>query len=352
MNAVDVHVHVAVAEILRDAAPDETWRPQVETTADGRPVVTLGESRIRSMVGPFTDLDAVLADRSAIGIDGVLLCPWVALLYPQAAPQDALERCRLQNGGLARMRAQAPDRVHVLGAIPMQDPELAAAELAALMGSGAFAGVEVTASVAGVSIGDPRFEPVWDAASEHDALVFVHPATRGFRDPAFSEHYLWNLVGNPMETTLAAAHLVLGGTMTRHPGLRMLLAHGGGAILGLSGRLRHGQATVAAAGPAPAEPAMAADAAVRSRFLFDSVTHDPALLAGLVAAVGPSRVLLGSDHPFDMADPDPVATVRAARLGSEVEHAVLAGNAARELRTTASREPRTTRPPRNRAADG
>jgi len=345
MNAVDVHVHVAVPEILRDAAPNETWRPLIETGADGRPVVTLGDTRIRSMVGPFTELDAVLADRAALGIDGILLCPWVALLYPQAAPLQALERCRLQNTGLARMRAQAPDRVSVLAAIPMQDPELAAAELAALMAGGEFAGVEVTASVDGISIGDPRFEPVWSAAAEHDALVFVHPATRGFRDPAFSEHYLWNLVGNPMETTLAAAHLVLGGTMTRHPRLRMLLAHGGGAILALSGRLRHGQAAVSTAGPPAAEPAGAADAVVRNRFLFDTVTHDPSLLAGLVAAVGANRVLLGSDHPFDMADPDPVATVRAARLGAEGEHAILGGNAARELRTASPKgEPNGRRP--------
>ena len=341
MNAVDVHVHVAVTEILRDAAPDETWRPSVGTDDDGRTVVTLGDARIRSLIGPFTELDAILADRGALGIDGVVLCPWVALLYPQAAPQEALERCRLQNAGLARMRRRAPDRVSALGAIPMQDPELATAELVALMATGEFAGVEVTASVDGVSIGDPRFEPVWRAATDHDALVFVHPATRGFRDPTFSAHYLWNLVGNPMETTVAAAHLVLGGTMTRHPGLRMLLAHAGGAILGLSGRLRHGQAAVAAAGPAPAEPSMAADAVVKNRFLFDTVTHDPRLLADLVEHVGAERVLLGSDHPFDMADPDPVATVRAAQLGAEAEHAILAGNAARELRTgpTPTEEP-------------
>lgn len=345
MNAVDVHVHVAVPEILRDAAPNETWRPSVEAGDDGRPVVTLGDTRIRSMVGPFTELDAVLADRAALGIDGVLLCPWVALLYPQAAPQEALERCRLQNAGLARMRAQSPDRVNVLGAIPMQAPELAAAELATLMAGGAFAGVEVTASVDGVSIGDARFDPIWSAAAEHDALVFVHPATRGFSDPVFSEHYLWNLVGNPMETTVAAAHLVLGGTMTRHPSLRVLLAHGGGAILALSGRLRHGQAAVAGAGPPAADPAAAADAIVRQRFLFDTITHDPLLLAGLVATVGAERVLLGSDHPFDMADSDPVATVRAARLGAQAEHAVLAGNVTRELRTAIPRgEPDGRRP--------
>ena len=131
-----------------------------------------------------------------------------------------------------------------------------------------------------------------------------------------------------METTVAAAHLVLTGTLARHPDLRILLAHGGGAIVALSGRIRHGQATVAAAGPVPAA---AADAEIRRRFLYDSVVHDPQLLRMLVEVVGSERVLLGSDYPFDMADPDPVATVRAAGLSDGDSEALLWGNAMREL---------------------
>ncbi len=189
-------------------------------------------------------------------------------------------------------------------------------------------GVEVTASVNGEYLGDERFEPFWAAAEACDALVFIHPTTRGFPVEVFDQHYLWNLVGNPMETTIAAAHLVVSGTMERHPGLRVLLAHGGGAIVTLRGRIRHGQEAVAAVGPPLSESANG----VIGRFLFDTVTHDPGLLRSLVEAVGADRVLLGSDYPFDMADPDPVATVRAAGLGEDAELALLAGNAARELR--------------------
>ena len=133
-----------------------------------------------------------------------------------------------------------------------------------------------------------------------------------------------------METTLAAAHLVLSGVMTRHPRLRVLLAHGGGAIVALAGRLRHGQQQIAAAGPPSAAPEQAADAVIR-RFLFDTVTHDARLLADLIAYVGADRVLLGSDYPFDMADPDPVATVRRAGLDADDRAAVLHRNAEREL---------------------
>jgi aminocarboxymuconate-semialdehyde decarboxylase len=326
MTAIDAHVHVIVPELLREAAPGERWRPSVRRV-DDRQVVELAGRTVSSVSGEFVDLERILAAEASAGIDRVLLCPWVALLFYDVDAAEGLRRCRLQNQGLARLRAEHPDRVSVLGAVPLQDPSLAATELKALMASGDFAGVEVTASVAGTYLGDPRFEPFWAAAERTRALVFVHPTTRGFSEPAFGEHYLHNLVGNPMETTLAAAHMVLGGVMERHPDLNVLLAHGGGAIVSLRGRLRRGHEAVAAAG---GELQEAADRSIR-RFLFDSITHDPAILRALVEAVGADRVLLGSDYPFDMADPDPVGTVRAAGLGAAEEAALLGGNAERLL---------------------
>jgi aminocarboxymuconate-semialdehyde decarboxylase len=321
---------VIVSELLRDAGSRESWRPNIYRDG-GRQVVELEGVRVSSAVREFVELDDILATLERAEIQAVLLSPWVPLLYYGADPRDGLARCRLQNSGLARLREHNPGRVSVLGAVPLQDPHLAAHELEQLMATRAFAGVEVTTSVNGDYLGDPRFEPFWSAAEEHDALVFVHPTTRGLPIETLDHHYLWNLVGNPIETTIAAAHLVLAGTMGRHPHLRVLLAHGGGAIVALGGRLGHGQQTVAAAGPAPGDPAHAAQTLIR-RFLFDTITHDPQQLRALVDAVGADRVLLGSDYPFDMADPDPVATVRAAGLGECAEHALLSGNAARELK--------------------
>jgi aminocarboxymuconate-semialdehyde decarboxylase len=336
MTAIDVHAHVIVPELLRSSAPGEAWRPSV-LREDGNQVVELGGARIRSMVGEAVDVDEIVAAQSRAGIGATLLCPWVPLLFYDVEPGAALERCRLQNAGLARLHAVHPERVRVLGAVPLQDPELAAVELERLMGIDGFAGVEVTTSVNGIPLGDDRFDPFWSAAERSGAVVFIHPTTRGVAAPALEQRYLWNLVGNPMETTIAAAHLVLTGTLARHPDLRLLLAHGGGAIVALSGRLRHGQATVAAAGPAPD---VAADVEIRRRFLFDSVVHDPHLLRILVELVGSERVLLGSDYPFDMADPDPVATVRAAGLSDGDERALLCGNAMRELGVLTTNERR------------
>jgi aminocarboxymuconate-semialdehyde decarboxylase len=116
----------------------------------------------------------------------------------------------------------------------------------------------------------------------------------------------------------------MSGTMERHPDLRVLLAHAGGAIVALRGRLRHGRDAVAVAAP---ELRLSPDELV-GRFLFDSITHDPALLRALVDLVGADRVLLGTDYPFDMADADAVGTVRAAGLSAADERAVLGANAA------------------------
>jgi len=190
------------------------------------------------------------------------------------------------------------------------------------MADGVLRGVEVAASVGGRFLGDDAFEPFWAAAEETGALVFVHPTTRGSSAPA--EHYLWNTVGNPLETTVTAAHLVMTGTLERHPGLKVLLAHGGGAILALRGRLTHAHSFQP---QAQARLRESPEASLR-RLYYDTVVHDAALLRALVETVGADRVVLGSDHPFDMGDLRPADSVRAAGLQPADEAAVLGGNAA------------------------
>jgi aminocarboxymuconate-semialdehyde decarboxylase len=320
---VDAHAHVIVPEILRGGGGEE-WRPRVRRDGEAW-VVEFAGREIRAMVNEMIDVEAILATQARSGVDGVVLSPWVPLLFPEAEPAAGLERCQIQNEALGALVDQHPGGVAALGAVPLQDPELAAGELRSLLRDGRLAGVEITASAGGVYVGDPRFEPFWEAAEETGALVFIHPTTRGFSDPAFGRHYLWNTVGNPLETTIAAAQLVMAGVMERHPALRVLLAHGGGAVLALRGRLCHAHGFQ----PQAREDLRESPVESLRRFFFDTVTHDRELLAALVEFAGPERVVLGSDYPFDMADPDPVASVRALGLGTEHERAVLGRNAAR-----------------------
>lgn len=315
-----------VPEILRNGRNGgDGWRPRVRREG-GEQVVEFGGREVRSMTREVVDVETILASQARLGVDRMLLSPWVPLLFGDAEPEACLERCRIQNEALAAIARATPDRAAALGAVPLQAPELAAAELRALSATG-LAGVEITASVGGVYVGDPRFEPFWEAAAATGALVFIHPTTRGFDEAVFGEHYLWNTVGNPLETTIAAAQMTMAGVMERHRSLRVLLAHGGGAIAALRGRLRHAHTFQPEARSRLGE---SPPSSIR-RFHFDTVTHDPDLLRALIAWAGYDQVLLGSDYPFDMADPDPVALVRSLGLDPERATAVLGGNATRLL---------------------
>jgi aminocarboxymuconate-semialdehyde decarboxylase len=326
MTVVDFHAHVIVPEILRDAAPDERWRPSVTRDEQG-PVLEFGGNAVRSVVNEFVDVDGILAAQDAAGIDRVVLCPWVPLLYYGAEPQESLRRGRLQNDALSEIVRARGDRISGLGAVPLQDPELAAAELREIMAAGVLSGVEVAASVRGDYLGHERFEPFWAAAEETGAVVFIHPGKHGYEASALADHYMWNTVGNPVETALTAAHMVMSGVLERHPELRVLLAHGGGVLLSLRGRLRHGHEAVPAARTRLTE---SPEESLR-RFYYDTVTHDADLLRQLADFAGADRVLLGSDYPFDMADADPAATVRGCGFDAETEAAILGGNAERLL---------------------
>jgi aminocarboxymuconate-semialdehyde decarboxylase len=264
-------------------------------------------------------------------VSHLLLSPWIMLCPVEAELDEAQRICDIQNEGLAR--ASARDNVIALGAVPLQDAALAARELAALMDVPGLRGAEIPASVAGACLGDDRFLPFWEAAEATGALIFVHPTTRGLAgQPALDARYLWNSVGNPLETAITAAHLVTAGVLERFPRLRILLAHGGGGLHAVRGRLRRAHhVRPEAAAQAPAGP----DVSLR-RFYYDSLTHDQGLLAGLVDYAGAGHVLLGSDRPFDMGTDDPAGEVRALGLGPG-EQLILGGNAARLLGLEAAR---------------
>jgi aminocarboxymuconate-semialdehyde decarboxylase len=263
-----------------------------------------------------------LQTQDAAGVERVLLCPWVSLLRYDAKPQEGLRLSRIYNEALSRLAQAHPNRVSALGTVPLQDPELAARELETVMEEPGLHGVEIAASVNGLYLGADHFAPFWAAAEATGALVFVHPTTRGFGIPALNDFYLWNTTGNPLETTITAAHLIMAGVMERHPRLKLLLAHGGGAILSLRGRLRHAHSFQP---QARAQLAESPEDSLR-RFYFDTVTHDSTLLQALIDYAGVDHVLLGSDYPFDMGVERPAEIVRALGLPPTDEAKILGGN--------------------------
>jgi aminocarboxymuconate-semialdehyde decarboxylase len=300
MTVVDAHAHVIVPGLGVEVRWDDRGQ-----------VVELGGKAIRAAVREFVDLGKILEEQDRAGVDRVVLCPWVNLVGRETARQ---------NEGLA---ALVGPRVAVLGTVDLERPD----ELVELMQDGRFSGVEVAASVDGDYLGHDRFADFWAAAEETGALVFVHPTTRGFGIEALDDYYLWNTAGNPLETTITAAHLVMAGVLERHPELGILLAHAGGAILSLRGRLRHSHTFQ------PDARSRLTESPVDSirRFYLDTVTHDPTLLRAAIEFAGAERVLLGSDYPFDMGLERPAEPVRELGLDPQDEAAILGGNALRLL---------------------
>ncbi len=321
---IDAHCHVIVGEMTKAGVPAD-WRPAVDRV-DGRYRLTFRGREINSVLGEFTDVAVMLSQAATTGVDHLLLSPWINLVPVDATPEEARLICQVQNEALAAVAAAHPGRVSAVGAVALQDPGLAARQLTGLVAVGGLCGVEIPSSAGGRYLGDEFFLPFWEAAAETGALVFIHPATHGFGVPALGGYYLWNSVGNPLETAVTAAHIAVAGVLERYPDLRILLAHGGGALPIVRGRLRR---AFAIRQEARARCQAGPDESLR-RFYYDTVTHDRDLLADLIRYAGAEQVLLGSDRPFDMGTDHPVEEVRALGLGAD-EELVLAGNAARLL---------------------
>jgi aminocarboxymuconate-semialdehyde decarboxylase len=292
---VDAHAHVIVPGLGAEVAWDERGQ-----------VVRYGGREIRSARREFSELGRILEEQDRAGVDVVVLAPWVNLCGVE------VER---QNEALADL---VGERVAALGTVDVERPE----QLVDLMRDGRLSGVEIPAAPGGDYLGHERFRDFWAAAQATRALVFVHPSTRGFGLPVLEEHYLWNTVGNPVETTVTAAHMVGAGVMDAFPDLRVLLAHGGGVLPSLRGRLAHEQTVH--------PPGRDVLGAIR-HFHVDTVVHDVEVLRDLVDFFGAERVLLGSDYPFDMGVERPAEIVRDLGLPAQQEAAILAGNARRLL---------------------
>jgi len=259
----------------------------------------------------FRELDQLLENVRDVGLTEVVLSPQINLCAENFEGTEALARAEDYNEPLLRAAAERPE-VKVLGTVPLREPEEAARVLAELMAEPGCAGVEVSPIVGGHLLGDDLFESFWAAAAQTHALVFVHPTQRGFDMASLKPWMLWNTVGNPTETAMAAASLVMSGTIERHPRLRVLLAHGGGSVPALRGRLEHAFNTMPPARERITQP----PGVYLRRFLYDTVVHDAELLRQLVSWVGAGSVVLGSDYPYGMGTLDPVGFVRSAGLES------------------------------------
>ena len=266
-----------------------------------------------------------LADMDRLGIDVQAISPSPGQYFYFTDPETGREAARAVNDGMAEAVAAHPDRLVGMGTVPLQEPEMAVAELRRCVTELDLRGVEINSHVAGRDLHDPALRPFFAAAEELGVLVFLHPL--GFTHAQrMSEYYFNNLIGNPLESTLAVGHLIFGGVLDAYPGLKLCVAHGGGYLPAYCGRMDHGwRARADCSEHCAHEPS-----SYLKKLWFDTLVFDRTELDNLVHTFGPDRLCLGSDYPFDMSEPDPVGF--HADLDEDVRAKILGLNAAALLR--------------------
>jgi len=321
---VDVHVHFLSPHAL-DVARKAPDRCGVRVVDGPRPSLVVGaEPQTRPLLEPLYTLDRHLTFLAGAGIDAAVFGPLMDVAGYSLAPSQAAAWSRLQNEGLAASLGAIGGRHRGLATVPLQDPKLAAEELRVAVRQLGLRGAMIDPNALGRPLGDRAFDPFWQAATELGAPIVLHPFLLEAVE-RFGRHYLHNLVGYPFETTLAAGSLILGGTLDRFPGLEIVLVHGGGFLPYHIGRFDRAHST---RDEARVDGAGQPTGYLR-RFHYDTLVQLPQALAYLVDLVGADRVLLGSDHPFWMGDPEPVGIVRRADLTPDAQRLILGDNAVR-----------------------
>src|SRR6185437_6424916 len=243
-------------------------------------------------------------------------------LYNQDASLGAMT-ATIQNDQIAKLVKQNPQRFIGIATLPMQAPEKAADELKRAMTKLGLRGTMFASNIMGKNLDDPSFEPVWATAEELGAFVFIHPNNVAGAD-RLKSYYLQNLIGNPLDTTIAAACLLFGGVLDRYPKLKFMLAHGGGFTPYQAARWEHGWKVR----PEPKKNIAKQPADIAKRFMYDTILHSGKTLEAMIGLVGAGNVLLGSDYPYDMAMLDCVAHVRSLKISDSDKTAILGGHAA------------------------
>ncbi len=325
-RTLDIHTHVLTEEmigLLGKEAPKVA--PRMTAIDADSFVLEIAGTPYRPFPRGGFDIERRFADMDAAEVDvQVLSATPQSYLYDQE-PSLTLTCSVIQNDQIAKLVAAHPDRFLGIATLPMQAPDLAAAELRRAVGSLGLRGAMIGSNVVGRNLDHPDLEPIWSAASELDVPLLIHPVNVGAADRLRS-YYLNNLIGNPLDTTIAAACLVFGGVLDRHPELKICLVHGGGFVPYQAGRWAHGWQVR----PEPKVNLKQSPERWIERFYYDTILHSAESLAFLVGSAGPKRVLLGSDYPYDMGTGECVRQVRALSL-PEADKATVLGAQAWEL---------------------
>jgi len=308
VKTVDVHAHCVVPEALAlmrmPAGSSASW---------DNPQLVIGPDRLRVM------------DEQGIDVEALSINPfWYAAEHDLAS-----QIIQLQNEKLAALCAAYPGRFVAFATVALQHPEMAAQQLEDGKKLG-LRGAAIGGHVNGEELSAPRFDPFWAKAEELGSLIFIHPQGIPELQKRFQGNgYLSNVIGNPLETTIALSHLIFDGTLDRFPGLKICAAHGGGYLPSYPERSDHGCATSPASCTATS-PKKHPSEYLRQLY-FDSLVFTSEALRHLVAECGASQIVMGTDWPFPWTTTAVDHILNTPGLSVDERRAILGGTASKLL---------------------
>jgi aminocarboxymuconate-semialdehyde decarboxylase len=297
---VDVHTHAIDPDLpdLRQVYPDDRW-PSVQRTSETEARLMFGGIPYRRIDQRCWSADARLANMDREGVAVQVLSPIPVTFCYQASAAGAAELASAQNEFFAGIVRAHSTRFAALGAVALQDPDGAVDEMRRCMRRQGFLGVEIGTQVGGTELADPSLDRFFAVAYELGALVLVHPSDQDL-SPRLTGLGLGFGAGMPIETALAAAALITSGALSRRPAVRICLAHGGGALPALIGRLDKGAIIAGTTADSPNLPSRLA-----RQLWCDSLTYHRSALLAAIDVFGADHIVFGSDYPFP-AMPQPI----------------------------------------------
>ena len=313
---VDIHCHLmtpAASELIaQHYSPDHILANEPYDLHAGSPSRARNQEIGPTLIPKLSGIEPRLADMDRMGVDIQVLAPFVSQNYYWTDVALGQELARLQNERLAEAVTAHPDRFAAIGTVPLQDTTSAIRELEHLVGALGMSGVQISSNINGLDLDDPRFRPFWARAEELGAVVLIHPS--GFTDGRrLDDWFLTNLIGNPLDSTIALTRLVLSGRLAEFPDLRWVVVHGGGYTPFYNARLDHGWE----ARPEARVNIDLPPSSYLKQVYYDTMVFSPRELSHLIDFAGPEHVLLGTDYPFDMGESDPVGLTSRVMLSGE-----------------------------------
>jgi len=324
---IDIHCHRECGAAAALVKPEADRLGKVPFQFGNELTREVNRQQLADLRPKMESVEVRLADMDAMGVDvqAISLSPYQ--LFHWAEGDLGTRAFQIVNDDLAELVSAHPDRFIGLGAVPMQNTDMAVDELRRCSEDLGFPGIEMATHIEGEELSSPRLEPFWEVVEELGMVVFIHP-TNFTQTQRFTDHYFLNTIGHPLEETICAGRLIFGGVIERHPDLKFVFSHGGGFLPAYAGRFDHAyhaREDVRHGLPKPPSEYL-------RTFHFDTMVFEPDQLGYLIQKYGSDHVLLGTDYPYDMGETDPLGLLnKVSGLFEDDIDLIAGGNAARLL---------------------